>query len=183
MTPTIRYTDPGFTNAGELLAQTPHRVTSNSNHRSSEGSPLQGATGVRELLSEAVPSEIRLVEPVVERVMATLERCGCHAPQCEAIELSLREALANAILHGNGCDPKKKVQLACYGHPDGSVTLVVRDEGQGFDLSQLKDPTSPENLFSAGGRGIYLIRNFMDEVEFHRGGSEIRMKKNRDAVG
>ncbi len=112
--------------------------------------------------------------------MTLLGRQGCQERQCVAMELALREALANAILHGNGADEKKRVELACYGHADGSVTLVVRDEGPGFRLDRVRDPTSPENLFRDGGRGIYLIQHFMDEVHFDRGGAEIRMKKKRE---
>lgn len=113
--------------------------------------------------------------------MVLLKAHGCRERQCTAAELSLREALANAILHGNGSDSKKRVELDCYGHGDGSVTLVVRDQGHGFDINSLSDPTSPENVYRDGGRGIYLIRHFMDQVEFDRGGSEIRMRKCKDA--
>ena len=99
--------------------------------------------------------------------------------QPEAIEVALREALANAILHGNRSNTRKPVQLDCFQQRDQSILLVVRDQGQGFDLAHLVDPTRPENILRAGGRGIFLIRHFMDEVDFQRGGSEIRMRKDR----
>jgi len=59
-----------------------------------------------------------------------------------------------------------------------NILLVVRDQGNGFDPSRVSNPTSPENIYRAGGRGIFLIYHFMDEVEFGRGGREVRMRKN-----
>lgn len=119
------------------------------------------------------------METAVDRCLAALSLFGCEQSQCSSAELALREALANAILHGNGSDSRKQVELDCFQHRDGSVTLVVRDEGPGFNPSVLDDPTRPENIFRASGRGIYLIRHFMDDVKFRRGGSEIRMRKRR----
>lgn len=129
------------------------------------------------IFSEAAPSDPTLVDPLVERALAAMHRCGCGEHQREAVEMALREALANAILHGNQSDPKKTVQVECYRQADGSVLAVVRDQGGGFDLTQLKDPTQLENLLQTGGRGLYLIRHCMDDVEFSRGGCEIRMRK------
>ncbi|HWQ02859.1 MAG TPA: ATP-binding protein [Candidatus Nitrosotenuis sp.] len=131
------------------------------------------------IFSEVLPSDTNLVEAAVSRLVEALVANNCVNGQCSAVEVALREALANAILHGNEKDSQKKVELDCLKHADGSVTLVVRDEGQGFDPASVPDPTLPENIYSASGRGIYLIRSFMDEVRFRRGGSEIRMKKNK----
>jgi serine/threonine-protein kinase RsbW len=129
------------------------------------------------IYSEVVRSDIRAVEPAVERLAVALKAHHCKEAQCLAADVSLREALANAILHGNGCDVRKHVELDCFQHGDGTLTLVVRDEGAGFDPAKLTDPTHPENVLRSGGRGIFLIRHFMDDVSFRRGGSEIRMKK------
>lgn len=111
--------------------------------------------------------------------MQVLSLYGCVDGQCVAAEVSLREALANAVLHGNKSHPEKRVELDCFQKDDGSLLLVVRDEGAGFDPSLVTDPTKPENIFRAGGRGIYLIKHFMDEVEYRQGGREIRMRKKR----
>ena len=97
--------------------------------------------------------------------------------RCAEIELALREALANAILHGNNGNQRKRVRVECHKDGDNCLLLVVRDNGHGFDPAKVKDPTAPENLFRACGRGIFLIRHFMDDVQFARGGREIRMKK------
>ena len=120
-----------------------------------------------------------MVEPLVSRAMLTMIEFKCVNGQAAAAELSLREALANAILHGNQSHPEKRVQLECFHEGDGSVLVVVRDEGKGFDPATVCDPTLPENLLRPGGRGIYLIRRFMDEVEYHHGGRELRMRKRK----
>jgi serine/threonine-protein kinase RsbW len=89
----------------------------------------------------------------------------------------LREALANAILHGCKADPSKKIECSVTGDKDKGILIVVRDPGEGFDLDKLPSPTDEQNLFSDHGRGIYLINALMDEVKYERNGSEIRMRK------
>lgn len=133
----------------------------------------------KRVFSETIPSQIEMVEPVVSRAIKVMTEHGCVDGQSAAAELALREALANAILHGNKSQPRKRVQLDCYHEQDGSLLLVVQDEGQGFDPSAVRDPTRPENLNRTMGRGIYLIKKFMDEVEYHKGGRELRMRKKK----
>jgi len=132
---------------------------------------------VKRIFSEAIPSATHAVEPVVARVLDVLGESGCMNGQPEGIELALREALANAILHGNQGNPRKRVQVDCFQQDDASIVLVVRDQGRGFDPALLEDPTKSENIYRACGRGIFLIRHFMDEVRFLRGGREIHMRK------
>jgi serine/threonine-protein kinase RsbW len=98
------------------------------------------------------------------------------------IPLACDEAITNAILHGNKNDPSKKVTVQVYvSH--SRFKMRVRDEGEGFDLSKLKDPTEEENLLRSSGRGIYLIKNIMDSVEFKDGGRTVEMeKKNTHSV-
>ncbi len=120
-----------------------------------------------------------MLEPLVSRAMRVMTRQKCVNGQAAAAELSLREALANAILHGNQSHPQKRVQLDCFHESDGSMLVVVQDEGHGFDPGTVRDPTRPENVLRAGGRGIYLIKHFMDEVEFRNGGRELRMRKKK----
>ena len=120
-----------------------------------------------------------MLEPLVSRAMRVMIEHGCVDGQSESAELALREALANAILHGNKAQPKKRVQLDCFQEHDGSLLVVVQDEGPGFDPGAVRDPTRPENILRPGGRGIYLIRRFMDDVEYHNGGRELRMRKKK----
>ena len=114
---------------------------------------------------------------MVHTVLAAISKRMRNEEELPAIELSLREALANAVLHGNGANHRKRVRVECYKQADEALVLVVRDNGRGFDPARLKDPTHAENLFRDCGRGIFLIRHFMDDVQFRRGGREIRMHK------
>lgn len=141
----------------------------------SPGDERQGRA--RLLFSRTIPSRTDEVEPLVEGIVAEIGHLVSLDGHREAIDLALREAVVNAVVHGNRLDPATKVQVECYELPGRQVMLVVRDEGPGFDPNQIEDPTKPENLERATGRGIFLIRQFMDEVDFGDGGREIRMKK------
>ena len=125
-----------------------------------------------------LPADVNAISPVVGQVMTVIREMGCAGGKEFEIELSLREALANAIEHGSGNDPSKQVQccVAC-DHARGML-IVVRDPGPGFDPASIPSPIVGQNLFSTGGRGIYLINQLMDEVRFERGGTEIHMRKN-----
>jgi serine/threonine-protein kinase RsbW len=99
--------------------------------------------------------------------------------QCHEIELAVREAVANAVLHGNRCDAGKKVFLTAAMQPSGLV-VCVRDEGKGFDPESVRDPLVPGNLMQESGRGLFLVRAYMDEVIWRRaaeGGMEIWLTK------
>lgn len=98
------------------------------------------------------------------------------------VGLALRESVVNAIRHGNGNDRHKRVhvELATLDEATPGVWIRVRDEGPGFDPSVLPDPLAPENLLKSSGRGIFLIRSFMDELLMQRaaeGGMEMVMVK------
>ncbi len=114
---------------------------------------------------------------VVERVMGVARKMNCAPGKEFEIEIALREALVNAIIHGSRRDPSKKVQCCVACDEDRGILLVVRDSGKGFNPKRLPNPLKGENLFSSHGRGIYLINQLMDEVTFKRGGSEIHMRK------
>src|SRR5579864_851774 len=95
------------------------------------------------------------------------------------IAMAVREAAVNAVLHGNAYDPEKKVELEFERTPHDLV-ITVRDQGRGMDLSKIPDPLAPENLLKTSGRGIFLIRSFMDVVEIHpsQTGTEIKLIKH-----
>jgi serine/threonine-protein kinase RsbW len=94
------------------------------------------------------------------------------------VELALQEALANAVRHGCGGDPSKRVQCSISHDASGEVVIVIRDPGSGFDHAAVPDPLSDDNVFKPSGRGIYLINRLMDEVHFADEGREIRMSKS-----
>jgi serine/threonine-protein kinase RsbW len=94
------------------------------------------------------------------------------------IETALREALANAVVHGNRENPSKHVCVECRCYADGEVSITVHDEGQGFDTNAVPDPAAPERRLAEHGRGIYLLKTLMDEVSFEESGTVVHMRKN-----
>ncbi len=102
--------------------------------------------------------------------------------------VSIRECVINAIKHGNQHDASKRVFVEFHTVLDTvpEMMIRVRDEGKGFDPEEVADPLAPENLLKGSGRGIFLIRNFMDDVQLQRapeGGMEIRMVKRAQPAG
>jgi serine/threonine-protein kinase RsbW len=96
-----------------------------------------------------------------------------------AVDLAVRESVANAVKHGNKFDNTKKVEIT-FSDSAGALEITVRDYGPGFDLEEIPDPTNPENLLKANGRGILFMRTFMDEVEWSNadeGGLVVKMSK------
>ncbi len=124
-----------------------------------------------------IPATPAAITPVVETVLAVLRDQKCAQGNEFAVETSVREALANAITHGCAGDPSKHVRCCVACDEARGMLIIVRDPGEGFDPQTLQDPTAGENLYSEHGRGIYLINQMMDEVQFARGGTEIHMRK------
>jgi serine/threonine-protein kinase RsbW len=99
------------------------------------------------------------------------------------VNVAVRESVINAIKHGNCNDVRKRVHVEFTSLQDGGspgIAILVTDEGCGFDPASLADPVAPENLLKANGRGIFLMRSFMDEMTFQRakdGGMQVRMVK------
>ena len=124
----------------------------------------------------SLPSEVAAISPFVDKLMLLLRNCACVPEGVSDVEIALREALANAILHGNHEDRRKDVHVTCRCEPD-EVSIAVKDEGKGFDTDNVPDSTAPQNIGSIHGRGIHVIRALMDEVRFDEGGAVIHMKK------
>jgi serine/threonine-protein kinase RsbW len=117
------------------------------------------------------------VDPVVAQVMESVRQMNGVNGKEDAIELALQEALANAVVHGAKEDPSKIVEcLVAYDEQRG-ILIIVRDPGPGFDPQAIPSCTVGENLYSNHGRGIFLINQLMDEVQFHKNGTEIHMVK------
>jgi serine/threonine-protein kinase RsbW len=117
------------------------------------------------------------VDPVVQNVMDVVRNMHCADGKEDDIELALTEALANAVVHGAKEDPKKVVECIVACDEKHGMLIMVRDPGPGFDPQALPDPCCGENVYSNHGRGIYLINQLMDEVKFHKNGTEIHMVK------
>ncbi|MEE9234427.1 MAG: ATP-binding protein [Candidatus Acidoferrales bacterium] len=126
---------------------------------------------------QLIPSTVPAVERVLARILRVARATGCARGELPGVEIALREALSNAIVHGSGGDPKKKVCVSCLCTQDKAMLLVVRDFGPGFDPSRIPDPTTAKNIYRAHGRGIFLMRRFMDRVRYQKGGRQVVMKK------
>jgi len=128
-------------------------------------------------LDVTIPANPNAISGVVDGVMQIAREMRCAEGNEFQIELALREALANAIVHGCNNDPNKKVECCVACTESSDVVILVRDPGEGFIPSAVPNPLAAENLHSTHGRGIYLINQVMDEVSFERNGAEIRMRK------
>ena len=132
-------------------------------------------------LDKIIPSDLALLDDAVQEITAALNRSACWSDteaDVEAIGLAVGEALANAIVHGNHCDPEKTVRIFVAVNEYGDLLVSVKDSGLGFDPSWLPNPIAAENLLVPHGRGIFLIRELMDEVHFNFDhGTEVRMRR------
>ncbi|HMQ02989.1 MAG TPA: ATP-binding protein [Pyrinomonadaceae bacterium] len=126
-----------------------------------------------------LPSRIESVDEAASEAEAFVKQNGYGDDFVSAIDLAVRESVANAVKHGNKFDPEKSVEVTLQTSPEG-IEIIVRDFGPGFDLEEIPDPTNPENLLKASGRGILFMRSFMDHVEWHNhdeGGMLVKMAK------
>jgi serine/threonine-protein kinase RsbW len=124
-----------------------------------------------------ISSEVKAISPLVERLMRLIERSHCAAGDEDAVQLALREALNNAVVHGNRLDARKLVHVRCRCKVGEGISLVVSDQGQGFDASSVPDPVAAENLLAEHGRGIHIMKLAMDEVSFEQRGAKVHMWK------
>ena len=128
-------------------------------------------------IEDWIPTEIKAIAPLMDRLMRLIKGCRCVTGEEPAVELALAEALNNAVVHGNRMDRQRLVQVLCRCELGKGISLVVKDQGQGFDSNSVPDPTAPENIGADHGRGIWLMKSMMDEVSFERGGTEVHMRK------
>ena len=124
-----------------------------------------------------MPSEVQAISPLVERLLVLLEGSQCAPGEEFNVEMALREALGNAVVHGNHEHPRAKVHIRCRCWPGKEISIVVTDQGKGFDVGKTGDNGLALDLISEHGRGIRLMKAYMDDVHFERGGSEVHMRK------
>lgn len=124
-----------------------------------------------------MPSEIQAISPLVEQLMRLIEGSQCVAGQEPDVELALREALSNAVVHGNQLDASKRVRVRCRCELGKGVSITVTDQGHGFDPNAVPDPSADGRIEAEHGRGILLMKMAMDEVSFERGGTEVHLRK------
>jgi serine/threonine-protein kinase RsbW len=126
-----------------------------------------------------LPSHIEAVGDVDAAVTHFVQSCGIGEADAFGIDMAVREAVTNAIVHGNREDEAKAVEVTfnCLEH---ALEIEVKDQGQGFDPTAVPDPTDPANILKTSGRGIFLMRSFMDEVDWlarPEGGTTVRLVK------
>jgi serine/threonine-protein kinase RsbW len=126
-----------------------------------------------------LPSHIEAVADAAAAMTDFLRNCGVSEELSFGIEMAVRESVTNAMVHGNQEDESKSVEVIFNCH-DNELEIEVRDQGEGFDPANVPDPTNAENLLKTSGRGIFLMRTFMDEIEWRNrpeGGTAVRMTK------
>ena len=127
-----------------------------------------------------LPNDVRQIEHAVDYVMSRCAECEQHGRKLRLnLRVSLTEALSNAMLYGNGRDPEKRVRVeVIVGEKE--IKACVTDEGTGFDPGDVPDPTTPDNLEKSGGRGLFLMRELMDEVLFNERGNQVTLELRLD---
>ena len=129
----------------------------------------------------SLPSRIDTIATVAAAVAEFVGRNGVGDDAAFGIDMAVREAVTNAVLHGNRQDEDKTVDITLKSSPD-AVEISVHDQGPGFNPEKVPDPTAAENILKASGRGIFFMRSFMDEVDWlirPGGGTTVRMLKRR----
>ena len=133
-----------------------------------------------ETVERSLDSTLESVDYAEEITMGVAQRAGFDEDDLTKIGMAVRESMVNAVVHGNRYNANKKVRFSVSKNEE-RLTVRISDEGEGFDYEHLPDPLAPENLFLSSGRGIFLIRSFMDEVRIRRldpGGTEIVLVKH-----
>jgi len=131
-----------------------------------------------------IPSRIEQMEAVHALIEEAVKEYKLNNDMAHWIELSISESMINAIQHGNKADPSKQATLRISSSGD-AIEIIVEDEGCGFTFDNVADPTDKANLLKPSGRGILIIRSFMDEVDLSQregGGCRLRMVKRLPGV-
>jgi serine/threonine-protein kinase RsbW len=127
------------------------------------------------------PSRIDSIAEAAAAAAEVARRAGFTEDALFGIDMAVRESVTNAVLHGNREDESKPVEIGFHNSAAG-LRITVRDRGQGFDPAGVADPTDPQNILKASGRGILFMRTFMDDVRWERhpqGGMVVSMTKNK----
>jgi serine/threonine-protein kinase RsbW len=129
----------------------------------------------------AIPGHPDQIPRARSEILSFLGEHGCPEETCFDIGMALQEALANAVVHG--CRNKETLMINVQVETNGEgATIVIRDPGPGFDVAGVRDPASGDGMVAQSGRGLAMMRAYMDEVAFGRGGSEVRMHKHWKTV-
>ena len=133
----------------------------------------------KQRVSYTLDSTLETVDNAEQTATRIAAEAGFEEDEVMRISMAVREAAINAVFHGNAYDPGKKVRLD-FESTARDLVITISDQGKGIDVSKIPDPLAPENLLKTSGRGIFLIRSFMDEVHIHPShtGTEIKLIKH-----
>jgi serine/threonine-protein kinase RsbW len=132
-----------------------------------------------ETVERFLDSTLESVDSAEELAVGAAKRAGFDDDDLMRIGMAVRESMVNAVVHGNRYNANKKVRLSVVKNPERFTVRIV-DEGEGFAYDHIPDPLAPENIMRTSGRGIFLIRSFMDEFQIRRlepGGTEVTLVK------
>ena len=131
-------------------------------------------------MKQVIPSKLKACEMIARRIVAESQAKGYNETDRFAVHLALDEALSNAVRHGNRGDEAKTITVDC-SVGDDAIRLSVTDEGHGFDPRSVSDPTVDENLKRAEGRGLFLMKTYMDHVYFNAEGNCVILVKRKNS--
>jgi serine/threonine-protein kinase RsbW len=122
-----------------------------------------------------IPTDVRSIQHTVDYVMQRCRTCETYQKRLRLnFRVGLTEALTNAMLYGNEYDPSKRVRVEVT-MKNGRLEARITDQGRGFDPSTIPDPTEPENILKSGGRGLFLMRQLLDEVSYNDQGNQVTL--------
>ncbi len=133
-------------------------------------------TGRPNLTETSIPNNRRAVDRLREKILHEIGRCGFGEQDAFGIAIALTEALENAFKHGNRQDPDKWITVR-YDVSRAVATIEIEDEGDGFDSALVPDPTDDAHICRESGRGIRLMKAFLDDVRYSRRGTRVRLTK------
>ena len=154
---------------GEIIEQT---LSSNLRYIDASESP----DPIHEKIDLELPSNLSLMTNVIEYLLNRVAKLGLIQPERSNLFVALDEAFVNAVKHGNKNDPSKLLRITADLSGKEAI-FTIEDEGDGFDVREIPDPCDPANLFKPSGRGVMLMYNIMDEVEYNTRGNKVKMVK------
>ncbi len=135
---------------------------------------------IHEKIEFELPSDLSLMNGVLQYLLERVSRLGLIKPDRSNLFIALDEAFVNAVKHGNKSNPAKLIKITAELSPK-EACFTVEDEGDGFNVQEIPDPCDPANLFKSSGRGVLLIYNIMDEVEYNAQGNRVKMVKRPES--
>jgi serine/threonine-protein kinase RsbW len=145
-------------------------------HKLKYGDSPSFVSHVHEKIEFELPSDVALMNGVLQYLLERVAKLGLIKPERSNLFVALDEAFVNAVKHGNKNDPRKLVRITAELTPK-EASFTVEDEGEGFNVQAIPDPCDPLNLFKSSGRGVLLMYNIMDEVEYNAQGNRVKMVK------